>query len=105
MEEHDGTVASMISFTILQYRMYYIHNEIDTHMQTHTVPAFQHGPSLDDFFCRSDVESLDFSSVETQFICQYCPLKTKLAGNFLQCLQVNYSILKKRTFVNVNAIF
>lgn len=80
-----------------------MHNVGDTHTHTHaahTVPAFQHGPSLDDFFCRSDVESPDFSSVETQFIRQYCPLKTKLAGNFLQGLQVNYSILKKGKSIN-----
>lgn len=100
MEEHNWTVISMISFRILQYKVQYIHS--DTHMQTHTVPAFQHGPSLDDFFCRSNVESPDFSSVETQFIRQYCPLKTKQAGNFLQCLQVNYSILEKKENLSIS---
>lgn len=60
-----------------------------------TVPAFQHGPSLDTLLCRFGVEPPYLGSVEAKFICQNCPLKTKLTGNLLQCLQVNYSILKK----------
>lgn len=64
------------------------------HTRTHTVPVFQHGPSLDTLLCRFGVESPYITSIEAQLIRQNCPLKTKLAGNLLQCLQVNYSILK-----------
>lgn len=63
---------------------------------THIVPAFQHGLSLDTLLCRFAVEPPYFSSVEAKLIRQNCPLKTKLHGNLLQCLQVNYSILKKK---------
>ncbi len=66
-------------------------------MHTHSpVPALQHGPGLDTLLCRLGVEPPDLGSVEAKLIRQHCPLKTKLPGNVLQRLQVNYSILKQK---------
>lgn len=40
------------------------------------------------------MEASDLGSVEAKLIRQNCPLKAELTGNLLQCLQVNYSVLK-----------
>lgn len=82
----------------------YLHTESDwilpqdqvKHKCTHTVPAFQHGSSLDTLLCRFAVEPPYLSSGEAKLIRQNSPLKTKLPGNLLQRLQVNYSILNKK---------
>lgn len=60
---------------------------------THTVPAFQHGPSLDTLLCRFGMKPPYLDSAEAKLIRQNCPLKTKLPGKLLQSLQVYYSIL------------
>ena len=87
--QNDATHAPMmISFFIMLIILQSVN------AQTNTLPAFQHGPRLDMPLCRFVVESAYLSSVEAKLVRQNCPLKTKLAGNLLQCLQVNYSILK-----------
>ena len=80
---------------MLAVTKFYYSIKLDTHAHTHTLPAFQHAPSLDTLLCRFGVEPAYLSSVEAKLVRQNGPLKTELAGNLLQCFQVNHSILKK----------
>lgn len=79
----------------IQYTVFCMLTVTLRHTCTHTVPALQHAPSLDTLLCRFGVKSPYLSSVEAKLIRQDRPLKSELAGNLLQRLQVNYSVLKK----------